>query len=104
MSMTKIATIVVGAGGSSSIDFTGIPQNFTDLMLVYSTRPGSTDSSWIQRLKLNDITSIGITMEDGEDIDISVPYDDEACMCTNLLQEYKFNDYGMMIAFNKEIK
>jgi len=45
MAITKIATVTVGAGGASSIDFTSIPGTFTDLFLVISARStGSTDS------------------------------------------------------------
>lgn len=33
-----ISTVTVGAGGAASIDFTSIPQTFTDLHLVISTR------------------------------------------------------------------
>lgn len=36
--MTKIATTIVGAGGSASVSFNNIPQNYTDLKLVMSTR------------------------------------------------------------------
>jgi hypothetical protein len=38
MSMTKIATVTVGAGGAASIDFTSIPQTFSDLKLKLSIR------------------------------------------------------------------
>lgn len=38
MSLTLIATTTVGAGGASSIDFTSIPQTYTDLYVVYSLR------------------------------------------------------------------
>ena len=34
----KIATVVVGSGGAASIDFTSIPQTFTDLMILTSIR------------------------------------------------------------------
>jgi hypothetical protein len=34
----KIQTITVGAGGAASINFTSIPQTYTDLKLVYSIR------------------------------------------------------------------
>jgi hypothetical protein len=37
-----IGTTTVGSGGAASIDFTGIPQTFTDLMLVTSVRSTST--------------------------------------------------------------
>ena len=36
--MTKLATVSVGVGGTSSINFTNIPQNYTDLQLVLSAR------------------------------------------------------------------
>jgi len=34
----KIATVTVGAGGASSIDFSSIPSTYTDLQVVFSTR------------------------------------------------------------------
>jgi hypothetical protein len=34
----KIASVVVGSGGSSAINFTSIPQTFTDLKIVISSR------------------------------------------------------------------
>lgn len=34
----KIQTVTVGAGGASTIDFTSIPQTYTDLLLVVSAR------------------------------------------------------------------
>jgi len=33
-----IQTITVGSGGSASIDFTSIPQTYTDLLVLYSAR------------------------------------------------------------------
>ena len=36
--MTKLATVTVGVGGASSIDFTNIPQTYTDLKIVLSAR------------------------------------------------------------------
>lgn len=38
MSITKIATVTIGAGGAASIDIQSIPGTFTDLMLVVSSR------------------------------------------------------------------
>lgn len=40
MAATKqlIQTVTVGSGGAASIDFTSIPQTFTDLLIVYSAR------------------------------------------------------------------
>lgn len=35
---SKISSVTVGSGGSSSIDFIAIPQNYTDLVVVYSLR------------------------------------------------------------------
>jgi hypothetical protein len=35
---TLISTQTVGAGGAASIDFTSIPQTYTDLLIVYSLR------------------------------------------------------------------
>ena len=34
----KIQTVTVGSGGTSAIDFTSIPQNYTDLKIVASLR------------------------------------------------------------------
>jgi hypothetical protein len=36
--MTKLATVTVGVGGSASIDFTNIPQTYTDLVVKISGR------------------------------------------------------------------
>ena len=41
--MTKLATVTVGVGNSSSIEFTNIPQNYTDLQLVLSARSTQSD-------------------------------------------------------------
>jgi hypothetical protein len=35
---SKLATVTVGAGGSATIDFTNIPQNYKDLVLKISSR------------------------------------------------------------------
>jgi hypothetical protein len=35
---TKIAEVIVGSGGSTSIDFTSIPATYTDLVVKMSTR------------------------------------------------------------------
>lgn len=43
---TAIATTTVGAGGAANIEFTSIPQTYTDLCVLFSTRSstGSPDS------------------------------------------------------------
>jgi hypothetical protein len=46
-----IQTVTVGSGGSASIEFTNIPQTYTDLCVLLSTRqsPASTqDTTWIK--------------------------------------------------------
>ena len=40
-----IATVTVGSGGASSIDFTSISSAYTDLVLVYSLRQDTDDRS-----------------------------------------------------------
>lgn len=49
--MIPISTVTVGSGGASSIDFVGIPQGYTDLILKVSAR--STSSSGDCRIELN---------------------------------------------------
>lgn len=47
---SKIATVTVGSGGVSSIDFLAIPQNYTDLVLKVSGRSSGSnnyDNLWI---------------------------------------------------------
>lgn len=44
MSMTLISTATVGAGGAANIVFSSIPQTFTDLYLVISSRSSAADS------------------------------------------------------------
>jgi len=48
MTATKqlIQTVTVGSGGASSIDFTSIPQNFTDLQIVISARSTLTGTNY----------------------------------------------------------
>lgn len=40
--MTKLATVTVGSGGSATIDFTNIPQTYTDLVVTLSGRIDTT--------------------------------------------------------------
>jgi hypothetical protein len=42
---TKIATVTVGSGGASSIDFSSIPATYTDLCVYLSTRLTVADNS-----------------------------------------------------------
>ena len=42
LTYTKIATVTVGAGGTATIDFSNIPQTFTDLKIVTSIRTNNT--------------------------------------------------------------
>jgi hypothetical protein len=42
---SKLATVTVGSGGSSSIDFIAIPQNYTDLLVKFSQRADSASAS-----------------------------------------------------------
>ena len=44
---SKLASVTVGSGGSSSIDFIAIPQNYTDLVVKHSLRQsGYTGVTW----------------------------------------------------------
>jgi len=61
MSIKKIATVTVGAGGAASIDFTSIPATATDIMLVYSLRTTQATVSTSISLTLNG-SSTGFTM------------------------------------------
>jgi hypothetical protein len=55
----KIQTVTVGSGGAASIDFTSIPQTYTDLKIVVSAR--STYSALVDTLfvKPNGLTTNG---------------------------------------------
>ncbi len=49
MTMTLIQTVTVGAGGAASIEFTGIPQTGTDLVVMCSLRNTNSDQKlWVQ--------------------------------------------------------
>ncbi len=48
MTMTLVQTVTVGAGGAASIEFTGIPQTGTDLLVVYSLRQAAGGQSTMQ--------------------------------------------------------
>lgn len=44
MTMQLIETITVGSGGAASIEFTSIPQDGTDLLVLLSVRPNTTNN------------------------------------------------------------
>ena len=54
---TKIASVTVGSGGASSIDFTSIPSTYTDLCLKFSTRTTDTGAAF---------TAVGFTINGNE--------------------------------------
>jgi hypothetical protein len=43
---SKISSVTVGSGGSSSIDFIAIPQNYTDLVLKLSLKTDRTNAAF----------------------------------------------------------
>lgn len=53
--MTKLATVTVGAGGTSAIEFTNIPQNYTDLKVVFSAQ--TNNDSWVSYVQFNGTTT-----------------------------------------------
>lgn len=54
----KIQTVTVGSGGAASIAFTSIPQTYTDLKVILSTRSTSgAANARIVRMKLNNLTT-----------------------------------------------
>jgi len=52
--MKLISSVTVGSGGASSIDFTSIPSNYTDLIVKFSLRTAASDNTGI---KLNGVTT-----------------------------------------------
>lgn len=48
--MIPISTVTVGSGGAANIEFTGIPQTYTDLQLKVTSR---TTASTVQDLRIN---------------------------------------------------
>jgi len=54
--MVAIQTVTVGAGGAASIDFTNIPQTYTDLHLLVSLREESSTSA-VAFIKFNNATA-----------------------------------------------
>jgi hypothetical protein len=58
-----ISSVTVGAGGATSIDFTSIPQSYTDLCLVVSGRSGSGSYETAFMLRFNGQTSTYLTQD-----------------------------------------
>ena len=56
---TKIASVSIGSGGASSIDFTSIPSTYTDLQVLLSVRSSTTGgNAWVGlKLRFNSSTS-----------------------------------------------
>ena len=79
--MTLIETKTVGAGGIAAVDFTAIPQTYTDLQIVYSSRTTSgtgysqnlyltfnnTTSRYYETLLYNAAASVGATNKQNTD-------------------------------------
>lgn len=53
---TKIATVTVGAGGSSAIDLSSIPNTYTDLCVLISMREATT-TNWTFNVRVNNDSS-----------------------------------------------
>lgn len=54
---TKIATVTVGSGGASTIDFSSIPSTYTDLCIKVSGRINDTNSWWDYYIRFNGSTA-----------------------------------------------
>ena len=57
LQLYKIATVEVGSAGSATIDFTSIPQGYTDLKLVLSTRNSAAAIQIVNVMKFNALTT-----------------------------------------------
>jgi hypothetical protein len=55
--MELIKAAVVGAGGATSIQFTSIPQTYTDLVLLVSVRSGSSSDTLFIRINGDAVSS-----------------------------------------------
>jgi hypothetical protein len=51
----KIATVTVGAGGSTTISFSSIPQSYTDLVIKLSLRSSTTNTD--PKMEFNGVTT-----------------------------------------------
>jgi hypothetical protein len=59
----KIQTITVGSGGAANIEFTSIPQTYTDLQLVVSTRTTASGTANYSLLTINNTSTSGKFLE-----------------------------------------
>ena len=50
-----IATVTVGSGGAANIEFTNIPQTYTDLKVVFSAK--TSENSWVSYVEFNGTTA-----------------------------------------------
>lgn len=57
MTLSLVSTVEVGSGGASSIEWTGIPQTGTDLVVLFSLRNGDTGTSDALLLNFNGSTA-----------------------------------------------
>jgi len=57
--MTKLATTTVGSGGASSVTFSAIPQNYTDLVIKASVRMSNASTLGYNTIYFNGDTSVG---------------------------------------------
>jgi hypothetical protein len=54
LQLYKIAAVEVGSAGSATMDFTSIPQGYTDLVLKYSARGTGLSDTWdLGKLRFN---------------------------------------------------
>lgn len=53
LTYTAISTVTVGSGGASTIDFSSIPNTYTDLAVLYSTRVTASANSIIGYFRFN---------------------------------------------------
>lgn len=54
---SKLASVTVGAGGVTQIDFTNIPQNYKDLQLVTSIRDNTSATGKDYKIEFNGVTT-----------------------------------------------
>jgi hypothetical protein len=57
--MELISSVTVGSGGAATIDFTSIPQTYTELMVLFSGRSSSSDAQILTFMYLNGDTTNG---------------------------------------------